>query len=76
MYDTARGKANMENLNFILQYKLASDRSFRAHGAARIKIDGQGGLIVYSENGMAEKIMLSDLVAMSIQPVPLQAWAN
>jgi hypothetical protein len=65
----------MENLNFVLKYKLASDRNFRAHAAARIKIDGRGGLIVYSENGMAEKITLSDLVAMSIQPAPLQAHA-
>ena len=66
----------MEHLNFVLQYKLASDQSLRVSGAARIKIDGRGGLIVYSQDGMAEKIMLSDLVAMSIQAVERQAHAR
>jgi len=63
----------MDNLNFVLQFKRAGDPSLRVHGAARIKIDGRGGLIVYSENGAAEKLVLSELVDMSIRPVWLSA---
>jgi hypothetical protein len=60
----------MENLNLVLKFKLAGDGNCHIRGAARIKVDGQGGLTVYDAGGEpAEKIDLTKLQSMSIQGV-------
>ena len=57
----------MKNLNLILKFKLAGDGQFHVKGAARMKVDGSGGLTVYdSESGCAETIDLCSLRSLSI----------
>jgi hypothetical protein len=61
---------SMENGNLVLKFKLARDRRFRVKRAARIKVDGRGGLVFYdARNGAAEYINLRELQAFCIQPV-------
>lgn len=59
-----------ENLNLILNFKLAGENRSRVCGATRIKVDGHGGLTVYDAgSGRSEKIDLSQLQSFSIQPL-------
>ena len=61
------GKA-MKDLNLVLQFKMAGDTNCRISSAARIKVDGRGGLTFYSpETGSAERIDLADLRWLSIR---------
>jgi hypothetical protein len=60
----------MENLNLVLKFKLAGDGNCHIRGAARIRLDGQGGLTVFDAGGQpAEKIDLTKLQSISIQQV-------
>jgi hypothetical protein len=60
----------MENLNLVLKFKLARDRRLHVKCAARIKVDGRGGLLFYdAKGGPAEYIDLRDLQSFRIQPV-------
>ena len=60
----------MENLNLVVKFKLSNDCELHVKGAARIKVDGRGGLMVFdAENGTAETIDLRKLQSFSIQPV-------
>jgi hypothetical protein len=59
-----------ENINLVVSFKLAGERGFHFCGATRIKVDGHGGLTVYSaENGPAEKFQIADVQSFAIQPV-------
>jgi len=56
-----------EDVNLFLSFKLAGQSKSSVRGAARIKIDGRGGLTVYSaESGLAERIDLAELQSFSI----------
>lgn len=64
----------MENLNLVLKFKLAGDGQLQVKGAARIKVDGKGGLMLYDpQGGAAETIDLGQLRSLCIQPVGL-SW--
>jgi hypothetical protein len=73
------GGDHMENLNLLLTFKMAGSRNVRFTGAARIKIDGCGGLVVYGARSEAsERLTLDQLQLLSIQPlgVPSQLPAG
>jgi len=58
----------MENLNLLLNLRMAGGSDCCIRGAARIKVDGRGGLTVYdADSTTAEKIDLADLQSLSIQ---------
>jgi hypothetical protein len=57
----------MNDLNLILTFKLAGDASLRARAAARIRVDGMGGILVYdAETGHAERLPLDRIDSLSI----------
>jgi len=59
-----------ETVNLVVSLKLAGEMGYHFCGATRIKVDGHGGLTVYSaENGPAEKFQISDVQSFAIQPV-------
>ena len=41
----------MDNLNLIVKFMLAGDDRLHVKGAARIKVDGRGGLMLYDAKG-------------------------
>jgi hypothetical protein len=60
----------MNKLNLILKFKLAGDGHFHVKGAARIRVDGRGGLMLYgTQSGAVETIDLQALRSLSIQQV-------
>jgi hypothetical protein len=60
----------MEHLNLVLKFKVAGDSRLHVKGAARIKVDGRGGLILYdARSGIAETVDLWNLQSFCIQPV-------
>jgi hypothetical protein len=57
------------NTGLVVSFKLAGDSNRQIYGAARIKVDGQGGLTVYdARNGSAETLRLSDIQSFVIHP--------
>jgi hypothetical protein len=60
----------MTNLNLLLRYKTAKDGELQVKGAARIAIDGGGGLVVHGpKDGVLERISLAHLYSLSIQMI-------
>ncbi len=60
----------MNNLNLVLKFKLAGDGNLHVKGAARISLDGHGGLMLFdTQGGAAETIDLRNLQSLSIQQV-------
>jgi len=60
----------MQNLILLVKFKLSNDRTVHVKGAARIKVDGRGSLMLYDcERGIAETIDLRKLHSFSIQPL-------
>jgi hypothetical protein len=60
----------MDNLNLVLTFKLAGDAGVHVRGAARIKVDGRGGLMLYDTQGDgAETIDLRTLQSFCIHQV-------
>jgi hypothetical protein len=58
----------MEKLNLVLQYRMAGDTDSSVRGAARIEVDGRGGLTLYdAQTARAEKIDLAELRSLSIR---------
>lgn len=56
-----------DNVNLVLSFRLPGDATCRIRGAARIKIDGRGGITVYgAESVMPERIDLTQLQSLSI----------
>jgi hypothetical protein len=56
--------------NLVLTFTITGDRRVHIKGAARIKLDGRGGLTLYSaENGQAENVSLQNLETLSIQTI-------
>jgi hypothetical protein len=59
----------VEKSNLVLRFKLAGDSRVHVKGAARIRVDGRGGLMLYNGRGTAEEIDLRRLQSFSIQTV-------
>jgi hypothetical protein len=60
----------MDDLNLILKFKLAGDDHLHVKGAARIKVDGRGALMLYNTQSRAvETIDIRALQSFSIQQV-------
>jgi hypothetical protein len=60
----------METLNLLLKFKFAGESGSHMRGAARIRIDGQGGLTVYdAAAGAPERISLEQVEAIAIWPI-------
>ena len=60
----------MDNLNLILKFKLAGDDHLHVKGAASIRVDGRGALMLYNAQSRAvETIDLRTLRSFSIQQV-------
>jgi hypothetical protein len=59
----------MKDQNLVLMFRLAGEGQLRVKEASRIKLDGRGGLMVYSENGPAETYSLQNVQSFAIQPM-------
>ncbi|HUI77447.1 MAG TPA: hypothetical protein VLY24_06010 [Bryobacteraceae bacterium] len=58
----------MEKVNLVLKFQMAGKAGCYLRGAARIKVDGRGGLTLYdTDTAVAEKIDLSKLQSLSIR---------
>jgi hypothetical protein len=67
--DLAEGEA-MNNLNLVVRFELAGDGRIHVKRAARIKVDGRGGLTLYDARGGAvEAIDLGALKSFQLQRV-------
>lgn len=64
----------MDNLNLVVKFMLAGDGRLHVKGAARIRVDGRGGLLLYDAQGdVVETIELGALESFRLQrvlPVP------
>ena len=57
----------MNDLKLLLTFKLVGDAAVQARAAARIRVDGMGGLLVYDvKTGQAERIPLERMNSLSI----------
>ena len=57
----------MNDLNLVLKFKAAGDTQFQFRGAARITVDGRGGLMVYDPtNHTPERIDTANLQELCI----------
>jgi hypothetical protein len=60
----------MEKIRLILKFTVAGEGDCRVRGAARITVDGHGGLTVHEPgSGAVERIELARLQTLSIQPI-------
>ena len=60
----------MDNLNLVVKFMLAADGLMQVKGAARIKVDGRGGLLLYdAQGGSVETIQLGALQSLCLHPV-------
>jgi hypothetical protein len=60
----------MDHLNLVLKFRLAGDNQFQIKGAARIKVDGCGGLTFYDvQSGKTERIEVGELQSLSLLSV-------
>jgi hypothetical protein len=65
----------MNDLNLVLKFRLAGEESIQIKGAARIEVDGHGGLSFYDvQSGSVERIELSQIQSFSLRSMtrPLQ----
>lgn len=61
----------MDHINLVLKFRLAGDGELQIKEAARIKIDGHGGLIFYEvHTGKTQTIELRKLDSLSVLPIP------
>lgn len=62
-------------IQLILKFKLHRDETAEFRWARRIKFDGDGGLIIFNqENVSSERLLLSRVHDLRIQPLP--AWTG
>jgi hypothetical protein len=60
----------MDNLNLVVKFMLAGDGRLHVKGAARIKVDGHGGLLLYDAQGATvQTIELGALKTFRLQQV-------
>jgi hypothetical protein len=57
----------MENRNLVLELKLRGDSEARVIGAARIRVDGRGSLLLYGQQGAPASIRLGELQSFAIR---------
>jgi len=61
----------MNPTNLVLTFTLAGDNRVHVRGAARIKVDGRGGLTLFgSEKGRTEMVSLGRIRTLTIETVP------
>jgi hypothetical protein len=61
----------MTSPNLVVTFTLAGDSRVHIRGAARIKVDGRGGLtLIDAEKGSSELVSLVCLRSLTIQAVP------
>ena len=59
----------------MLEFKLGHGDASQIRWARRIKFDGHGGLIIFDqENAKSERLLLSHLHDLRIQPLPV--WTD
>ena len=71
----------MGNLNLLVKFTVTGDAEMHVRCAARISVDGHGGLVVYdSATGRAERITLAELNSLRIDRPHVQpaesSWIN
>jgi aerobic-type carbon monoxide dehydrogenase small subunit (CoxS/CutS family) len=60
----------MDDLNLVVKFMLAGDAQLHVKGAARIKVDGRGGLLLYgAQGGAVETIELGAQKSFRLQQV-------
>ena len=60
----------MDNLNLVLKFRLTGDDQFQIKGAARITVDGRGGVMFHDvQSGKTERIEVGRLQSFSILSV-------
>jgi len=58
----------MTSTNLVLTFTLAGDSRVHVRGAARIKVDGRGGLTLFdAEKGSSEMVSLRRLRSLTIE---------
>jgi len=61
----------MTSPNLVLTFTLAGDSRIHVRGAARIKVDGRGGLTLFdAKKGETEWVRLDSLRSLTIQGSP------
>ena len=64
----------MENLNLLLTFTADGEAKPHVKRAARVSLDGSGGLLVYdAATGVAERISLSEMRTLRIERAPQDA---
>jgi hypothetical protein len=67
----------MHDLNVVLKFRLAGDSRFHIKGAARIRVDGRGGLLFYDvQSGQTERIDVGRLQSLSLLSVNPRAGSS
>jgi hypothetical protein len=62
-------------INLIVKFKLRRGDATQVRWARRIQFDGDGGLIIFNqENATSERLLLSRVHDLRIQPLPL--WTD
>ena len=62
-------------INLILKFKVRRGEASQFRWARRIKFDGNGGLIIFSQkNAKTERLLLSRVHDLRIQPLP--TWTD
>lgn len=57
----------VERINLVLKFRFAGDDQTYIKGAARIKVDGRGGLMFHDvQSGKTERIAVSELESFKI----------
>lgn len=60
----------MTRLNLVVKFQLIGDRQVHVKAAARMKLDGYGGLMLYgTDSELAEKIELRNLLWFRLHSV-------
>jgi hypothetical protein len=60
----------MTSPNLVLTFTLAGDSRVHVRGAARIKVDGRGGLTLFETEKGNESVSLGCVQSLTIQSVP------
>ena len=58
----------VRDMNLVVKFRLANGE-VQVRGAARISVDGRGGVTLFSDNGETDAIQIRDLQTFSIHPV-------
>lgn len=57
----------MDNLNLMVNFKLAGSADVQIKCATRMKIDGGGAVLLYDANGREERVDVGQMEAFSVQ---------